>query len=113
MPHLSTAGCNADRIFPQQAPKDLRLDVLIMREPIGDRQMWIAQCLQYDIVAQSEMLEDLRNGLSGPLSENIILALENNEEPLAMFKPAPERYWEAYKKTDLALPAFPVSIPQQ
>jgi len=36
-----------NRIFNTDSPRDMRLDLVIMRESTGEgKEMWVAQCLQ-------------------------------------------------------------------
>jgi hypothetical protein len=66
---------------------DLRLNVLVLKEPAGDKTYFVAQCLEYDIVAQAEMLSDLRNAFIKTFATNIVLALKHGIEPLSNLKP--------------------------
>jgi hypothetical protein len=101
-----------NRIFKNESPRDIQLDLVIMRESTGDgKEMWVAQCLQYDITAQAETIEKLQCRFERILTGTIILALENEEEPFANLNPAPQRYWTQYGESKMTVKVFPVSVP--
>ena len=75
-----------------------RLNVLVLRESAGDKAYWVAQCLEYDIVAQAETIQDLQCKFVHLLATNIILGLQRGIEPLSNLKPAPQFYWQQYEK---------------
>jgi hypothetical protein len=89
---------------------DFRLDVLVMREPVGKGQCWVAQCLQYDIVAQADTINALQATFLNALEANIILGLRRGVEPLSNLKPAPKYYWDQYSSAKKVGPNFPVSL---
>ncbi|MEW6159926.1 MAG: hypothetical protein AB1813_21060 [Verrucomicrobiota bacterium] len=88
-----------------------RLDLLIIRERAGDDEVWVAQCLQYDIATQAKTLESLKRKFVRMFVSNIIIALENGQEPLANIKPAPQSYWDAYNQASEFCAEFPYSVP--
>jgi hypothetical protein len=101
-----------NRIFPTESPRDLRLDVVIMRESVDEkREVWVAQCLQYDIATQAATLEQVSLRIQRVVIINMILALENGETPFANLKPAPERYWKEYRQSKMQMQIIPVAVP--
>ena len=91
--------------------QDLRLNVLVLREPAGLKEYYVAQCLEYDIVAQAETLNDLQCAFMQLLATNIVLALERGIEPLSNIKPAPQAYWKQWRQGISYGDHFPVSVP--
>jgi hypothetical protein len=59
--------------------------------------LWIAQCLEYDIVSFAETLEDLRCELVGQLESVVSLDEREGRPPFEGFKRAPEKYWRMYE----------------
>lgn len=83
--------------------------VLIFRD--GSHNQWAAQCLEYDIAAQGESLEDVMNRFERTFVGNIVLALESDEEPLATFLPAPQKYVDRWNKAIALQQPVSVTIP--
>jgi hypothetical protein len=96
---------------PHVTQKDLHFDLLILKEPAGGSQKWVAQCLQYDIVAQANTLDELQHVFARLVATNVILALERGMEPLSNFRPAPQYYWDQYSKGQAYGETTPVSVP--
>lgn len=76
---------------------DLRLNVIVLKEPAGGRDYYVAQCLQYDITAQAETLSELRCAFIKTLAANIVIALKRGVEPFSNLKPAPQHYWKEWE----------------
>jgi len=60
--------------------------ILMKRDARAD--CWVAQCVDFDLVAQAKTLEDLPKALGHVYWGEVILALENGED--VRFNPAPE-----------------------
>jgi hypothetical protein len=60
---------------------------------------WIAQCLEYDIVAQAQTFTGVNQELERILVSHIAVSLELGRTPFAGFKPAPRRFWDAFERT--------------
>ena len=89
-----------NRVFgdnDETTPEVLRFDLAIMRESNGEKEVWVGQCLQYDIVTQADSMEELSKRFQRILIGTMILALKNGERPFANLKAAPARYWKAYQ----------------
>lgn len=89
-----------------------RIDVLIIEEAAGDKAYWVAQCLQYDIAVQADSLPELKDAFHSVLAGNVLLALERGLNPLADFKPAPEKYWKQYREARESILGLPIEVPQ-
>jgi hypothetical protein len=94
----------------------INLDVLLLREPSGskERECWVAQCLQYDIVATGNTLQEVQGSFMQALQHNILLGLRNGngDEPLAGFKSAPQRYWDMWTSSSQKIDkTFPIGLP--
>jgi hypothetical protein len=57
---------------------------------------WVAQCLEYDLVALAHRLEDLPRELHRVLSLQIQASLECEVEPFEGYSKAPARFWKMY-----------------
>lgn len=70
--------------------------------------LWIAQCLEYDIVSFAETLDDLRHRLLGQLGAVAALDKQEGRTPFEGFKRAPEKYWRIYE--DLKARVEPIKL---
>src|SRR5881227_830685 len=59
--------------------------------------LWIAQCLEYDIVSFAKTVDDLRRELMGQLEAVVVLDRKEGLAPFTGFKRAPEKYWRMYE----------------
>lgn len=59
--------------------------------------LWVAQCLEYDIVSFAGTLEDLRRTLLGQLGAVVALDKQEGRIPFEGFKRAPKKYWRIYE----------------
>jgi hypothetical protein len=103
-----------NRIFGKDndsAIQSLRFDLAIMRESNGEREVWVGQCLQYDIAAQADSIPHLLKRFRRILIGTMILALKNNERPFANLKPAPDRYWTNFQNGVPLAIQFAVAVP--
>ncbi|MFL6258897.1 MAG: hypothetical protein ACJ76Y_04220 [Thermoanaerobaculia bacterium] len=62
-----------------------------------EEDLWVAQCLEYDIVSFAETLEGLRHRLLGQLGAMVTLDKQEGRVPFEGFKRAPEKYWRIYE----------------
>ena len=60
--------------------------------------LWIAQCLEYDIVSFAETLEALQRKLPEQLEAVVLLDRQEGRPPFSGFKRAPEKYWRMYEE---------------
>ncbi len=56
--------------------------------------IWIAQCLEYNMVSCAESLEDLPNELMGQILDQIAADRAAGREPFSHFEQAPQKYWD-------------------
>jgi hypothetical protein len=90
----------------------LILRVLIIQQ--GD--LWAAQCIDHDIVAQGKSIKDAKQAFERTVIGQILHDLENHREPLAAFPPAPQKLQELFDKVaDVTLadkgPILPEGMP--
>jgi hypothetical protein len=58
--------------------------------------VWIAQCLEYNVVGCAESLQDLPNELMGQILDQIAADRAAGREPFSHFKRAPQKYWDLF-----------------
>jgi hypothetical protein len=58
---------------------------------------FVAQCLDFDIASQGKTPQEAANRLAISMAHQVIHDHTNHREPLEGFKPAPGRYWKAFK----------------
>lgn len=88
----------------------LSLHVLLFRERAGGDEVWIAQCLDYDIAAQGSTIREAQADFERTFVGEIVLALERGEVPLSGISPPPSRYrrmWEGAIRLADSLPVAP------
>lgn len=67
---------------------------------------WLcAHILEYDIAAQAKSMDELRLEIQRMVACHVAAALENDREPFADLRPAPERYWDMFRRAKVALPS--------
>lgn len=62
-----------------------------------DGELWVAQCLEYDIGAQADDIDTLNDRLMVVLKAEFKESMERHKEPFAGIDPAPKRFqlmWE-------------------
>jgi hypothetical protein len=80
-----------------------RLRVVVFQE--GD---WLcARCLEYNLGTQARTQEALLRDLGRMIAGHIALSLRNGLRPFSTVGPAPEKYWEMFKRSKLSLPLAP------
>ncbi|MCI0541526.1 MAG: hypothetical protein L0Z50_40525 [Verrucomicrobiales bacterium] len=57
------------------------LRVALFKESVADRKMWVAQCLDYDIVAQGETIASAKESFKKTVIAHVCIALHKGEEP--------------------------------
>jgi hypothetical protein len=63
-----------------------------------EEHLWIAQCLEHDIVVQAADEQALERRLIGTLSAEVDHALREGKEPFANIDPAPDHFWHEWEK---------------
>ncbi|HKI04979.1 MAG TPA: hypothetical protein VKK31_23575 [Thermoanaerobaculia bacterium] len=61
--------------------------------------LWIAQCLEYDLVSCAETPEELLEELVGQLEALVEFNLTARQHPFEGYSPAPEKYWRLFEET--------------
>jgi len=75
----------------------LEFKVLLLQECDHDLvPIYIAQCLNYDLVAQGETISDVLNSLKRVIKTQIAVSLNNGIRPFSDFGPAPAELWKQY-----------------
>ena len=80
-------------------PLTFKLSVLLMREG----EMWVAQCLEYDLAAQGRTLAEVKDAFGKTFCGQIMVDLHHKLEPLSTFSQAPAAYWEKFKHAERLL----------
>ena len=72
---------------------NFKIRVLLFR----DSDMWVAQCLEYDIAAQGKTLDEVQNRLKRTFVGQIILDVEMGKQPLQGIAEAPQMFFERFE----------------
>jgi hypothetical protein len=75
------------------ALSDITIRVVVFK----DDDVWVAQCLEYDIGAQAADIDTLNERFNVALKAELKESVERGKEPFAGIEPAPERFhtmWE-------------------
>lgn len=65
-----------------------------------DNDLFIAQCLEYDIAVQGETLKELEERLVCTLLDYVALSIENREPPFSHVPRTPKEFWDLFKKAN-------------
>jgi hypothetical protein len=79
------AGCDEETMADAQ---DITIRVIVFKE----NDLWVAQCLEYDIGAQAADIDTLNERLKTVLKSEIKESVERNGKPFAGIGPAPQRF---------------------
>jgi len=67
---------------------------------------WLcAQCLEYDLVAQAKSLPRLYEALRRLIIGHIAVRARHRQQPFLGLPRAPQKYWDMFERSRLALPA--------
>jgi hypothetical protein len=96
------------------APQQIQLpalNVLFFKE----KDMWIAQCLQFDVTAQGETIPKARKSFERVLLAQIISDLEEKRAPLSTVPSAPAKFWHQYRSKAATTLAGrdPIHVPEE
>ena len=97
----------SEDIMPES--KTFYISVLFFKS--GD--LWVAQCLEYDIVAQGSNLSNVTRSFEHTFIGQIILDIQQGKEPLYGFGQAPPKYWEKFDIGELLTERKSFSIKQE
>ncbi len=70
----------------------ITLNALVFQE----EGLWVAQCLEHDLVSCAETLQELPGELERQVRGVVAADLEAGRRPFAAFEPAPPRYWALF-----------------
>ncbi len=76
-----------------------------------ENECWIAECLDYDIVAQADGIEEVQEEFIRMFTSKIIIDLTNGVKPLSQVKQAPSEL-QAMFNTSVQLPPEPIPFPR-
>jgi hypothetical protein len=89
----------------------LQLRVVIRKEFDGDGTKWLAQCLEHDVTAQGDSLDEVKSRFARTVMGYATLALKHNENLFANIQPAPEQYYRLWEKATELKDSLPMSFP--
>ncbi|MFH1934290.1 MAG: hypothetical protein ABIN18_22285 [Pseudomonadota bacterium] len=72
--------------------KKIKVNILIFQE----KGWWVAQCIEYDIVAQARTLKDVQNEFQRIFCGRISIAEQLGLKPFEDIPPAPEAYIDIF-----------------
>ena len=86
----------------------IRISAVLIEEENG----WAAQFLEFDIAAQAPTFAALQYELHRVLLAHLCIALDLNREPFAHIPPAPQKYWDMFRRstTKIEMDAVPFRV---
>lgn len=84
------------------------LSILLFQE----NSIWVAQCLEKDIVAQGDSVSDVVKAFKHTLIGQIILDTQDKKEPLVDITSAPAMYWGMFKEAKMYEASRPLEFPK-
>jgi hypothetical protein len=78
---------------------NIEISVVIYEE--GDK--WIAQGLEFDIVAQADSLPDLAKKFAVKAASEVAISVDLGREIFSGIDPAPEKFWRMYSGAKIKL----------
>jgi hypothetical protein len=90
----------------------LTLSVVIMKESYQQKSLWVAQCLEYDIAAQGDTIQQALKALDVAVVAQLTVYLKNNQNPLEMLPRAPKEYWNMYSQGEALRDPLPIRPPE-
>jgi hypothetical protein len=78
----------------------IKIDAVAFQDPSG---AWIAQCIQYDIVARANSLPELPKAIQREVVANLCINAKLGRKDLEGIPPAPEKYQEEFRAATLRL----------
>lgn len=76
--------------------KNIQLKVLFFK----DGQSWIAQGLEYDMVAQGRTIQEAQKSFERVFVTNIVVNIKNKIKPLSQFKKAPKIFFKMFENAE-------------
>lgn len=87
-----------EQVSTESRARVTRVRVVVLRERAGADDLWVAQCLDYDINAQGATYREMLHAFERTFATEIVVALEADREPLADIAPAPKKYWDLWEQ---------------
>ncbi len=78
---------------------NIDLNILLIKE----NNVWVAQCIDYDINAQGDTIPESINLLIETVAMRLAYDIENGIEPLSKVVPAPIMYYDLYNNEAIPL----------
>ncbi len=100
-----------NRLSPKGS--EFKIQVLVFPRAIKGKEVWVAQGLEYDIVAQAPTLERLENRFMRTVLGYFVYAFETKTPVLNGIKPAPKRFWETYQSGRALEQPFSLAPPSE
>jgi hypothetical protein len=71
--------------------------------------------LEYDICVQGRTVEEVKSAFDQAGFANAMVAVELGMEPLENIAPAPQKFWDLYRRATLTVtaPPIPMRVPRQ
>ena len=80
-----------------------KISAIVYPESDGERRVWIAQCLEYDIVSQGETIEKVMNRLARDIAATICVSDQEGKKAFEGISEAPRKYWEMFKRATVVI----------
>jgi hypothetical protein len=78
------------------------VEITVVLYPEGS--MWIAQGLEFDITARGVSPSDASERFNAKVGAELVISLETGDQvPLSGIEPAPQKFWEMYKKARMSV----------
>ena len=79
---------------------NIEVSALIFQERVHNRDVWVAQCLEYDIVAEGDSIAHARENLAVTLFAHTDSDEREGRNPFAGMDKAPEGYHKMFQDGD-------------
>lgn len=89
-------------------PTDLKTSLTVNVVAFRDGDLWVAQCIDFDIAARSDTLPKAMKAFQRAFVANLVANRELGRTELEGVPPAPQRFremFESAKSVDVSLPA--------
>lgn len=83
-------------------PETYSIRAVVFRD--GD--LWVAQCLEYDLATQGRTMEQLRERLEMLLLAQMAVGRKVGRKPFAGMPKAPQEFWERWENAIPLAPPF-------
>jgi hypothetical protein len=76
--------------------------------------VYIAQCLEYDIVSQGKTITQANQRLIRSIAATVCVCVESGKKPFEGVPAAPRQFWEMFESATLEIssPEHPMRLPQ-